>query len=135
MNDSLVRISSIADTGDERGCSFCVPDVWNRFLSSVSDLHITTIRPGHVRGNHYHARHKEILIVVHQDRWSLHWDSGSGTASEKRVFTGTGAVVIEISPLASHAIVNDGAKDLLIAGISDSRYNPDRPDAYPRPVA
>lgn len=134
MNDAMVRIVAIPDTGDERGCSFSVPDAWNRFLSAVSDLHVTTIRPGNTRGNHYHARHREILIVVYRDRWSFHWDSGAGSAIQQRNFTGAGAVLIEILPLASHAVVNTGERDLFVAGMSDVRYNPDRPDAYPRPV-
>ncbi len=134
MNDPLVRIVTIADAGDERGCSFSMPDAWNRFLAALADLHVTTIRPGHVRGNHYHARHKEILIVIHSDRWSFHWDSGAGTTVQHRPFTGTGAALIEISPLASHAVSNTGERDLLVAGMSDARYNPQRPDAYPRPV-
>lgn len=134
MNDSLVRIVTVPDTGDERGCSFSVPDAWNRFLSALADLHVTTIRPGHVRGNHYHARHKEILIVIHSDQWSFHWDSGAGTEVKQRTFSGTGAALIEISPLASHAVVNTGERDLLVAGMSDVRHNLQRPDAYPRPV-
>jgi hypothetical protein len=139
INDAPVRIVSIPDTGDARGCSFSVPDAWNRFLSAVADLHVTTIHPGNKRGNHYHARHKEILIVVYRDRWSFHWDSGhwgsgAGSTTQQRDFTGTGAVLIEILPLASHAVVNTGERDLFVAGMSEVRYNPERPDAYPRPV-
>lgn len=134
MNDSLVRITSIPDSGDERGCSFSIPDAWNRYLSALADLHVTTIHPGHVRGNHYHVRRKEILIVIHRDQWSFHWDSGAGTEVHQQSFRGTGAALIEISPLVSHAVVNTGQRDLLVAGMSDTRYNPQRPDAYPRPV-
>jgi hypothetical protein len=43
-------------------------------------------------------------------------------------------VVIEVSPLASHAVFNDGSEDLFVTGLSDARYNPSHPDAYPRPV-
>jgi UDP-2-acetamido-2,6-beta-L-arabino-hexul-4-ose reductase len=134
MDAPLITIVTVPDTGDERGCSFQLPDVWNRFLSAIADMHVTTVRPGQRRGNHYHARHKEVLIVIHRDVWSFHWDHGAGTEVQKKSFAGAGAVVIEVSPLASHAVLNEGTHDIFVAGLSDSRYNPDHPDAYPRPV-
>jgi len=135
MDTDLVRIVEIPDTGDPRGSSFTLPEGWNRFLPGLADIHLTTIRPGHVRGNHYHARHKEILIVISRDEWTFYWDSGAGTAVEQRVFPGTGGVLIEVMPLASHAVVNSGKRDLFVAGLSDARYDPNHPDAFPRPVA
>jgi UDP-2-acetamido-2,6-beta-L-arabino-hexul-4-ose reductase len=134
MTESLVRIVTVPDTGDDRGCSFSLPDTWNQFLSSLSDLHITTIGPTHTRGNHYHARHREILVVVYRDAWMFYWDSGAGSSVEHRSFTGKGAAMIEILPFASHALVNTGKRDLIVAGMSDVRYNPEHPDAFPRPV-
>ncbi len=134
MEEALVQIVTVADGGDERGCSFTLPDVWNRFLASLADMHVTTVRPGHTRGNHYHARHREILVVIYEDAWAFHWDSGAGTTVERRIFRGRGSAVIEIQPSASHAVVNTGSRDLVVLGMSDARYNPASPDAYPRPV-
>jgi dTDP-4-dehydrorhamnose 3,5-epimerase-like enzyme len=135
MYEPLVRIVTVPDTGDERGCSFSLPDAWNEFLSSLADMHVTTIRPSHVRGNHYHARHREILVVIYQDNWSFFWDSGAGSRVEERTFQGRGAAIINILPSASHAVVNTGNRDLTVAGMSDMRYNPDHPDSFPRPIA
>jgi dTDP-4-dehydrorhamnose 3,5-epimerase-like enzyme len=134
MEEPLVQIVTVADTGDQRGCSFALPDAWNRFLAALADLHVTTIRPGHTRGNHYHARHREILVVIHEDAWTFYWDSGAGTRVEQRVFRGKGSAVIEILPSASHAVVNTGARDVVVLGMSDTPHNPASPDAYPRPV-
>lgn len=134
MYEPLVKIVTVADSGDERGCSFTLPDVWNRFLVSLADMHVTTIRPGHSRGNHYHARHREILVVVYRDTWAFYWDSGAGTGVEHRIFHGRGSAVIEVLPSASHAVVNTGSRDIVVLGMSDARYNPASPDAYPRPV-
>jgi dTDP-4-dehydrorhamnose 3,5-epimerase-like enzyme len=134
MSESLVRIVIVPDTGDQRGCSFALPDAWNGFLASLSDLHVTTIRPGQKRGNHYHARHREILVVIYEDPWTFYWDSGSGSSVEQRTFRGSGAAIIEILPSASHTLVNTGGRDLVVAGMSDMRYNPQQPDSYPRPL-
>jgi len=135
MDETLVRIVTVPDTGDDRGCSFNLPDAWNHFLSSLADLHVTTILPGHLRGNHYHARRREILIVIFADSWTFTWDAGAGSPVEQRRFEGRGAAVIEIQPSASHAVVNDGNRELTVFGMSDARYNPEHPDAFPRPVA
>jgi predicted RNase H-like nuclease len=66
------------------------------------------------------------LTVLHSDRWTLLFDSGAGTPTESRAFSGSGAVRIEIDPLAAHAIQNDGASDLHIIATG----NPD--DREPR---
>ena len=134
MDEPLVQIVTVADGGDERGSSFTLPDAWNRFLVALADMHVTTIRPGHTRGNHYHARHREILVVIYEDTWAFNWDSGAGTTVEHRTFDGKGAAVIEIQPSASHAVVNTGRREIVVLGMSDARYNPASPDAYPRPV-
>lgn len=134
MDEPLVQIVTVADSGDERGCSFTLPDAWNGFLVSLADMHVTTIHPGHTRGNHYHARHREILVVVYEDTWTFYWDSGAGSRVEHRTFRGKGSAVIEIMPSASHAVVNSGSRDIMVLGMSDARYNPASPDAYPRPV-
>jgi dTDP-4-dehydrorhamnose 3,5-epimerase-like enzyme len=135
MDEPLVHIMAVRDAGDQRGSSFSLPDAWNRFLSSLADMHVTTIRPTHIRGNHYHARHREILVVLYEDNWTFYWDSGAGSEVNQRIFQGKGAAMIEILPSASHAVVNTGKHNLTVAGMSDAKYDADHPDSYPRPVA
>jgi len=105
-----VRFTRLSNTGDKRGNSFGVPLGGRRHLISIKNIHVTTLRVGHVRGNHYHSRAKEILIVLYEGKWSAHWDSGPGTKKRVRLFDGEGAVRIQIDTLASHAIVNEGEK-------------------------
>ncbi len=95
---------------------------------------MATIRPGRVRGNHYHRDHFELLLILHTDRWSLHWDEGPDTPVQKREFQGAGAVMVEIEPLASHAVRNDGQTDLQIIGMASSIHDPASPDSIPRRV-
>ncbi len=59
--------------------------------------------------------------MIHRDAWSLHWDSGEGSAVCSRD--------------AAHAVRNDGTEDLYIVGLSDGEYDPAAPDAYPRRVS
>lgn len=82
-----------------------------------------TLKPGGVRGNYFHRTTLTRLTVLYTDRWTLLFDSGEGTAVESRAFSGSGAVRVEIDPLAAHAIQNDGATDLHIiaTGSADDR--------------
>jgi dTDP-4-dehydrorhamnose 3,5-epimerase-like enzyme len=124
----------LGDGGDERGSSFTVPHEHLRFIGAAEDMHIACILPGHTRGNHFHSLRVELIVVVHRDRFSLHWDRGAGTEPSSRSFEGKGAVAIAIPKRSSHAIVNDGDEPLWLVATSDGPYDPDAPDAHRRIV-
>jgi dTDP-4-dehydrorhamnose 3,5-epimerase-like enzyme len=134
MEITELAVVSLEDGGDGRGGSFSPPRRWLKHLRALEDLHIATIRPGKVRGNHYHTARRELLMVVYRDRWSLHWDCGEGTEPSQRHFDGSGAVLVAVPRLWSHAIRNDGVRDLWLVGASDVAYDPDNPDAFRRIV-
>ena len=129
-----VRIFRLANTGDGRGDSFVPPPECLEFVGAVRDMHLATIRPGAVRGNHYHRHHCEVIIVVHADRWSFHWDSGSGSEVQSETFSGAGAVMLQVEPLAGHAVRNDGQRELHLMSISNLPYDPQKPDSQPRRI-
>ncbi len=132
--DGDPAIVFLDDDGDERGSSFAVPHEYLRFLGAAGDMHIACIRPGHTRGNHYHALRVELIVVIHFDRFSLHWDRGADTEPSRRSFEGRGAVAIAIPKHSSHAIVNNGDEPLWLVATSDGPYDPDDPDAHRRVV-
>jgi oxalate decarboxylase/phosphoglucose isomerase-like protein (cupin superfamily) len=121
--------------GDERGASFSLSQSYLEFLGAPKDMHIASILPGHIRGNHYHAARREIIVVIHGDRWSLHWDRGANTEVSTRAFTGEGVVAIAVPQNSAHAIRNDGEKPLWLVAATDGIYDPDAPDAYRRIVS
>ena len=128
----MVRILSLEDRGDRRGFSYTVEDRQLSFLGSVEDVHFSSTLPGHIRGNHFHRLRKEVLIVRHEDSWTLAWDRGEGTEVETRKFEGAGTVAVEIEPLVSHAVRNDGQRPLLIFAMTDGLYDSANPDSYGR---
>lgn len=129
-----MRITSINDSGDMRGSVFHSPRRCIEFLGTAVDFSIMTLTPAHVRGNHFHRHTREVLVVVHQDRWSLHWDTGENTQVCTQQFSGIGVEMIEIEPLWSHAVRNNGNQDLYIVHILDTKYDQEKPDAVPRTV-
>lgn len=124
----------LEDVGDERGESFSVAREYLDFLGRPQDLHVASILPGHTRGNHFHAERREVILVVHSDRWSLHWDSGPDTPKSSRSFAGRGMVAIAVPQDSAHAIVNDGEEPLWLLAATDGPYDPANPDAYRRIV-
>ncbi len=122
--ENKVEISEMLDRGDPRGSSYSVPANALAFVGRLMDLHMAQIRPGAVRGNHFHLRRREAILVQPGPRWSLHWDEGEGTIAEHQPFDGTKAVLVLVWPGASHAIRNDGIGDLWFTAISSESYDP-----------
>lgn len=129
-----MRILVLEDRGDRRGSSYSLQKHQLDFLGAVADVHFSTTLPGHIRGNHFHRVRKEVLVVRYEDSWTLAWDQGEGTVPELRKFDGAGTVAVEIEPLASHAVRNDGQRPLLIFAMTDGLYDPVNPDSYGRIV-
>jgi len=124
MEESKVEIQDLTDYGDQRGFSFTVPAEALRFLCEIKDIHVAAILPGAVRGNHFHRKRREILILTYSSAWSFYWDEGYGTPAQQRRFQGSGAALISIRPGASHAVRNDGTGTLSLMAASSESYDP-----------
>lgn len=122
-----VRVESLSPRTDARGSSFGV----ELPFGNVAECHVATVRPGAIRGNHFHTRRREVLVVLYADRWTLLWDEGEGTLVQSRGFEGSGAVVLEADPHCAHAVRNDGARDLHLVSLGDTRET----DTFPRRLA
>lgn len=134
-----MRIEQLADSTDERGLSFSVLADQLSGAGPAKDIHIAMIRPGHTRGNHYHARRHELIAVIYRDSCSVHWDTGPDTSTRRRTFEGTGAILVAPPLNWSHAVRNDGDEDVWIVAVSDVPYDrsqsdPVARDAIPRIV-
>jgi dTDP-4-dehydrorhamnose 3,5-epimerase-like enzyme len=119
-----VQIQELSNTGDVRGFSFTAPAEALAFVGRMLDVHLASTKPGLVRGNHYHLRRREAIVVLPGAKWSLHWDEGDASSARHRQFDGSVAVLVLVSPGASHAVRNDGDRDLLLTAISSESYDP-----------
>jgi len=123
MTEKL-QITELKNCGDARGLSFTAPPEALAFVGRMSDVHAASIKPGAVRGNHYHLRRREAIVVLPGANWSLHWDEGEGATPQQRQFEGSSAVIVLVSPGQSHAVRNDGDCDLWLVAISSEAYDP-----------
>lgn len=132
MNNQSLSVVELHDSGDTRGSSFNIPAEAFGGQFPVEDMHVATIEPGAVRGNHYHAVRRELLVIMAADRWSLYWDEGAGTPVQQRSFHGPGTVLVTVPTCMAHAIRNDGTIPLTMLGVTDGPYDAGNPDAYSR---
>lgn len=121
---STVRFQEVRNHGDQRGFSFTVPAEALAFLGSVGDVHLSSVLPSTVRGNHYHTIRREVILVNYHTEWSFHWDEGEGCPAQHRQFAGSGAVLVLLEPGASHAVRNDGNGSLVLAAVLSAPYDP-----------
>ena len=119
-----VQISQLENTGDLRGFSFTAPPEALNFIGRVADMHLASTAPGAIRGNHYHLRRREAIVVLPGAPWSFHWDEGEGMTAQHRQFDGICAVLILVSTGASHAVRNDGNAPLWLVACSSESYDP-----------
>lgn len=119
-----VSIVELSNRGDARGMSFTVPAEALEFLGHVSDVHLASTKPGAVRGNHFHLRRHEAIVVLPGCRWSLHWDGGEASSSQSRQFDGSSAILVTVSPGSSHAVRNNGESTLWLIAFSSEIYDP-----------
>ena len=119
-----IQTSELESSGDVRGFCFTAPAEALAFVGRTADMHLASTKPGAVRGNHYHLRRREAIVVLPGVKWSLHWDEGEGSAPQHRAFDGSLAVMVLVSPGASHAVRNDGDSALWLVAISSETYDP-----------
>jgi dTDP-4-dehydrorhamnose 3,5-epimerase-like enzyme len=125
-----IQIREVVDSGDARGSSFPLDIPSGQF--SLKHMHVTTLLPGHTRGNHFHIVRNELLVIVYEDNWALYWDAAEGAPVQRQSFVGKGCVLVTVPPHASHAIVNEGNLAVHILGLADHRYDPSAPDTFSR---
>lgn len=125
-----LEIEHLTNQVDERGDSYYISHETVDFLGFVDEIHFSTINPGKVRGNHYHEKRSEVIILFFSDSWRLAWIPIDSEESVIRDFSGGGAVIVKVSPGVRHAFKNTGASVLRAVSYSNGRFNPANPDTF-----
>jgi UDP-2-acetamido-2,6-beta-L-arabino-hexul-4-ose reductase len=107
---------------DERGFVFEPLDA--KLLVSQNNAHVVVSRPGAVRGNHFHLRGTETLVICGPARVRIRKDKHTEDFS---IPIGTTCRFI-IPPGISHAIQNTGETDGLLVAFNTEPHDPDKPD-------
>jgi dTDP-4-dehydrorhamnose 3,5-epimerase-like enzyme len=97
---------SIVDR-DERG--FRAQPIEDGLVRFVSNMHLVSLVPGAVRGNHYHERHVEYLCLIGGRVRFRAVDAETGETIDT-VLEGSTAPVVSVPPRVTHAVKNIGAE-------------------------
>ena len=79
----------------------------------LSNLHVPCLKPGAIRGNHYHADTFEFAIVLSGPCKALFLDNNTGEKWTVLV-TKENPKLFKISPDTSHAFKNEGQEDIFL---------------------
>lgn len=123
-----MRFVELDDLGDERGSVYSLPAEALDALSDVRNVHVTTLKPGYVRGNHVHSRQREVILIMGPGAWEFHYVPEPGGPAGVKAFSGAVTVAVEVEPEVAHAIKNVGERDITILSCTDLAYDPAAPD-------
>jgi UDP-2-acetamido-2,6-beta-L-arabino-hexul-4-ose reductase len=118
----MISKETVKRFSDERG--FVFEPLSGEVLAGQKNVHVVTSRPGAVRGNHYHLKGTETLVVCGPALVRIR------TADQLEDFSipaDTTCRVI-IPPGVSHAVKNTGATDMLLVAFNTEPHYADRPD-------
>jgi len=125
-----IEIIKLENYGDKRGALYNVPDTDLLFLDKIQNIHFGRIHLNSIRGNHYHHKSKEMLIITYSDIWTLAWAKKDSAEISKKEFIGSGAVLIKINEEIAHSVKNNGNKDLEIIAFSNRISSKEDPDTF-----
>ncbi len=129
MDKKTIRINPLEDNSDVRGVSFSLPESTFDFMKKIKEIHMTTILPSAVRGNHLHEKRKEFLMVLYSDDFIFGYQEKNAEQPIFKHFEGkSGGIVIEVDPGVAHALKNTGNQPMIVAAFSNQSKDPNNTD-------
>lgn len=121
-----VEMIPMEKTDDGRGSRFTAPVRLWQFIGSVGELHVVTIQPGAMRGNHVHTATREAVIVETDDQWLLLYQM-PGVPIVRNVMTES-LILVLIPAGVAHAFVNTGGSKMRLHCFMDQPPDSKKPD-------
>lgn len=118
----MVKKETVDRFSDERG--FVFEPLEEKPLAQQKNVHIVVSRPGAVRGNHYHLKGTETLVVCGPALVRIRYPNDTKDFS---IPTDKTCRLI-IPPGISHAIQNTGVTDSLLVAFNTEPHDPNQPD-------
>jgi UDP-2-acetamido-2,6-beta-L-arabino-hexul-4-ose reductase len=103
----IIQIKEIEFDQDDRGWS--IRPITDEEISAgkIKDIHMVSMRPGAIRGNHYHAYKTEHIFVMGSTCRVVVMDNNTKAREEKIIEQNKKALLV-IPPHVTHAIENVG---------------------------
>lgn len=95
----------------------------------IKQIHIASIKPGHIRGNHYHVKTMEWFFIVAGKAQLCLQDIKT---KQKVCFTlsSQSPRVITVFPNIAHTVKNVGKEEVYLVSAQSRLYNHKKPDSF-----
>jgi len=102
----------------------------NQIKDDIKQIYVVTIKPGYVRGNHYHLKRTEWFFIAAGTAEISLEDIKSKKKVLLKVFS-KNPKVITIFPKIAHAVKNVGKDTVYLVSAQNTIYNSKKPDTIP----
>ncbi len=103
----IIQIKEVEFYQDDRGWSLKPITDEEIATSKLSDVHIASIKPGAIRGNHYHVHKTEHILIIGSTCRVVVMDNHTKEKEEK-IIEDSGKMLLIIPSSVTHAIENIG---------------------------
>lgn len=104
---------------DERGWGINPIEAACVKRDQVGSIHLTLIKPGCKRGNHYHINSTEWLLIFGGSA-RFYWRSNNEDSVHEELINTEEPVLFEIPPNVAHTILNASGSNIYLMAFSDS---------------
>lgn len=116
---------------DERG--WLVENEEKKIINSLKHFLVSALKPGHVRGQHYHKRKKEWFLIIKGKARFVFKDIKTHKTEEVYASEEKPQLVVALPNLA-HAIENVGDTEVILLALVNEPLDKQHPDTYPYKV-
>ena len=120
MEHSFIEL---ATKEDERG--FVIRPFEGKELHSIHNIHLVSLNPGAVRGNHFHPTQREYILVLGTHVKLVMVDNLTDTRSEK-IIDEKGSSLVMIPPKVAHAIKNLSNETIYLLCYTDKPFTTEK---------
>jgi dTDP-4-dehydrorhamnose 3,5-epimerase-like enzyme len=104
---------------DDRGWGINPLEAAGLSRESLGNLHVVSIEPGAIRGNHYHTSATEWILICSGPA-KVVWRSRDADSIHETLVSGTEPALFEIPPNVGHAVLNNSKGYVYLISFSDS---------------
>ena len=105
----IIQVKEIEFYEDDRG--WCIRPISDDDIKDgiISDIHMVSMKPGAIRGNHYHVSKTENILIIGSTCRVLVEDNNTKEKEEK-ILENNEEMLFVIPPDVTHAIENIGSE-------------------------
>lgn len=126
MEHSVIRQIAIPTTKDERGMTVIPLENSKLRGGKYCNVHIPSLKPGAVRGNHYHADQAEYVLILGKNCRVVAVENTS-QRQEELFFEEAPDKLILFPPNVTHALKNEGDEMVYLVCFNERDGGKDEP--------